>query len=384
MSKVKILVVEDEAIVAEDIASRLENKGYEVVDILATGEEAIAIAKNTQPHLILMDIILQGEIDGVEAAREIYSEIKIPVVYLTANADDKTINRAQITQPFGYILKPFKEKELFATIEIALSRHQVEVEAKKELLNARALQKEAESQNERKSQQLSMAFHEIRNPLCIIKTSSELLEDKDCPLTEEVKQKHLHFIQNATNKMQDILEDILTFGKLECDKFTTTPTPLELLAFCQQLVDTIQMTSGEKYTLNCISSHSQIQACLDDRLLWLILNNLLSNAIKYSPKGGIVSLNISATEELVSFQVSDRGIGISQEDLQNLFEPFQRAKNVGKIPGTGLGLAIVKRLVELQNGQILVDSELRKGTTFTVTLPLHSSFCSLEQELSPI
>jgi signal transduction histidine kinase len=169
------------------------------------------------------------------------------------------------------------------------------------------------------------------------------------------------------NKMQDILEDILTFGKLECDKFTTTPTSVELIAFCQQLVETIQMTSEEKYTLNYISSHSEIQACLDDRLLWLILNNLLSNAIEYSPKGGIVSLNISATEELVSFRVSDRGIGISQEDLQNLFEPFQRAKNVGKIPGTGLGLRLVRALTRQLQGQLKIDSDC--GTRFEILFP---------------
>jgi signal transduction histidine kinase len=384
MSKTKILVVEDEAIVAEDIASRLENMGYEIVDILATGEEAIAIAKNTQPDLVLMDIILQGKIDGVEAAREIRTHFKIPVVYLTANADDKTLNRAQITEPFGYILKPFKEKELFATIEIALSRHRAEINARQELIKAQASQKEAEWQSEQKSQQLSMAFHEIRNPLCIIKTSSEFLKNRDYPLTEELKQKYVHFIQNATDKMQQLLEDILTFGRLESDKFTSNPKPLELVGFCQQIVEALQMTSGEQYIINCISSYPAIQACLDERLLWLILNNLLSNAIKYSPKGGVVSLNISATDELVSFQVQDRGIGISQEDLQKLFEPFQRAKNVGKIPGTGLGLAIVQRLVELQKGQIQVESELRKGTTFTVTLPLHSLFCSLEEELLPI
>ncbi|MBT7350197.1 response regulator, partial [candidate division WWE3 bacterium] len=108
MSKAKILVVEDELISAKGIRSALKSLGYDVLDIVASGKEAIQKASGSQPDLILMDIKLDGEMDGIEAARQIKDRFNIPVVYLTAHADDATLERAKITDPFGYILKPFE------------------------------------------------------------------------------------------------------------------------------------------------------------------------------------------------------------------------------------------------------------------------------------
>lgn len=126
MSNSKILIVEDEAVVSLDISRRLEKMGYEVVGRVASGEEALAIAQETSPDLVLMDINLQGEMDGIETAEQIYEQAQIPVIYLTAYAGESTLQRAKQTKPYGYILKPFKERELRAAIEIALSRHQAE------------------------------------------------------------------------------------------------------------------------------------------------------------------------------------------------------------------------------------------------------------------
>lgn len=124
--KASILVVEDESIVAKDIRSRLKKMGYQVSGIASSGEEAIQKTVETNPDLVLMDIRLKGKMDGVEAAQEIHARFNIPVIYLTAYADEDTIERARITEPFGYILKPFKERELQTAIEITLSRHEME------------------------------------------------------------------------------------------------------------------------------------------------------------------------------------------------------------------------------------------------------------------
>jgi len=130
MSKASILVVEDEMIVAKDIQNRLTKLGYSVVKIIGNGEAAIREAAKSCPDLVLMDIKLKGEMDGVEAAKEIYTRFNIPIIYLTANADKTTLERAKITEPFGYIIKPFKERELSTTIEITLSKHQMETKLK--------------------------------------------------------------------------------------------------------------------------------------------------------------------------------------------------------------------------------------------------------------
>lgn len=126
MSKINILVVEDEGIVARDIQNMLIGLGYNVVDVLSTSEKAIQIASEKYPDLVLMDIMLEGDRSGVEAADYIYTNLNIPIVYLTAYADEITLQRAKKTEPFGYLLKPFEERELQTTIEIALYKFEME------------------------------------------------------------------------------------------------------------------------------------------------------------------------------------------------------------------------------------------------------------------
>jgi PAS domain S-box-containing protein len=123
----RILVVEDEAIVAMDISVRLRALGYEVVGPASTGADALELAEATRPDLVLMDIMLRGGMDGVEAAQRIREATGAPVVYLTAYADDSTLRRAKVAEPLGYLLKPFEERELRTTIETALYKHRTEV-----------------------------------------------------------------------------------------------------------------------------------------------------------------------------------------------------------------------------------------------------------------
>ncbi len=126
MSEPRILVVEDETIVAMGIEHHLEDLGYVVAGVASSGELALTLAQQIQPDLVLMDIQLQDEMDGIEAARQLHARFNIPVVYLTAHADQLTLDRAKITGPFGYITKPFQERDLHTTIEIALYKHQME------------------------------------------------------------------------------------------------------------------------------------------------------------------------------------------------------------------------------------------------------------------
>lgn len=121
-----LLVVEDEAIVAADLAEKLTQLGYQVLAITARGDEAVTLALTLKPDLVLMDIRLQGPIDGITAAEQIHSRSDVPIVFLTAHSDPRTLERAKITEPFGYILKPFEERELHTVVEIALHRHQTE------------------------------------------------------------------------------------------------------------------------------------------------------------------------------------------------------------------------------------------------------------------
>ena len=126
MAHTQILVVEDERIVAADIQKRLENRGYSVPVIVSSGVEAIRKAEETRPALVLMNMSLEGDIDGITAAGQIRARFDIPVIYLTAFSDKRTLQEAKVTEPYGYILKPFDEKELHTTIEMALYKHKSE------------------------------------------------------------------------------------------------------------------------------------------------------------------------------------------------------------------------------------------------------------------
>src|SRR5947207_3087351 len=128
MTNGRILVVEDESVVATDIEDSLRNLGYEIVATVQSGEEAMKEAEKGRPDLVLMDIRLKGSIDGVTAAAFVHESLHIPVVFLTAYADEKTLQRAKITEPYGYILKPFEEAELRAVLGVALHRHAMEKE----------------------------------------------------------------------------------------------------------------------------------------------------------------------------------------------------------------------------------------------------------------
>ena len=150
MTRATILVVEDERITAEDIKAGLKFAGYKVPVICSTGEDAVRQAARLEPDLILMDIKLKGEMDGIEAAAEIRKVQDIPVIYLTAYSDEKTVERAKLTEPSGFLVKgqgmlskPFEERELHAAIEITLYRHQMEKEH--DQISAAMLQKTSEA-----------------------------------------------------------------------------------------------------------------------------------------------------------------------------------------------------------------------------------------------
>jgi DNA-binding LytR/AlgR family response regulator len=132
MSKTNILIVEDESIVAKDIQHSLKKLGYTVVGICSTGEDAIKSADELKPDLVLMDIMLKGDMSGIDAAGQIREKNNIPVIYLTAYADESTLSKAKVSEPYGYIIKPFKEIDLHTSIEMAIYKHEKETDVKKE------------------------------------------------------------------------------------------------------------------------------------------------------------------------------------------------------------------------------------------------------------
>ena len=134
MNPKKILIVEDELIAAESLALDLKKLGYEVVGVVNSGEKAIAKTNEVQPHLILMDIMLKGNIDGICAAQTIQDRFDIPIIYLTAYADVNTLERAKSTGAYGYLVKPYKLQDISSTLAVALAKHQQDAKVKTNLV----------------------------------------------------------------------------------------------------------------------------------------------------------------------------------------------------------------------------------------------------------
>jgi signal transduction histidine kinase len=397
MQSAVILVVEDERLVARDIADILGQRGYVVPTICATAEAAIAAIQLSPPDLVLMDIRLAGDMDGVKAAQIIQAEFGLPVVYLTANADAPTLDRVHDSRPFGYVLKPFDELTLTTTIEIALSRHRAEREIRSALKTTETLTQQAQAQVEQKLQYFAMAAHELRNPLGVIQSVAELLSMPNLNLPADRRDRYLNRMQAATASMDDLLRSILTYSYSSAGKLDTHPKQLDLVTFCQEQIEMLQTSIGQhhqfRFTPEAIGSNANPTTAnpttgnnptctvwLDEQLLWHLLTNLLSNAIKYSPAPpdpiGQVDFHLTWNADRLWISVSDNGIGIPIDAEARLFEPFYRADNTGEIPGTGLGLALVKQCVERQGGTVglkrLPDRPMDdrpSGACFVIELP---------------
>jgi signal transduction histidine kinase len=363
---INILIVEDELLIAKNLSHKLEKLGYQIVAIVCSGADAIQRAVEMNPDLILMDIVIKGDIDGIETAAIINQELDIPIIYTTAYADDETLQRAENTGSYGYLLKPFKERELHATIKIALRKHQEAVNMRKQIAFAAA-------KDENESRFLSMVYHDLNTPLTTIQISAEMLEDCDYLGQQETINKTVERIKKAVTNMSVLLEDILMLSKADSGKTLLNLRSVNVIDLCNLTLDEFKPIASEKHLVTFRTQSKPFYASLDAKLLHHLLTNLLSNAIKYSPSGGNVSLELNCECQQVIFCVRDEGIGVTAADIGKLFHKFERGCNVGNIKGSGLGLCIVKHIVDLHGGTISVESTIGKGSVFTVVLPLYIS-----------
>ncbi len=216
----------------------------------------------------------------------------------------------------------------------------------------------------------SMVSHEFRTPLSVILGSVQLLIEADRQWSLERKQKNLSRIQSSAKLMTRLLTDILTLTRAEAGKLECNPEPLDVEAFCLNLVDEIELATQSQHPIEFISQGQSSLPKLDEKLLYSILSNLLANAAKYSPSGQPILLTLSTHPDCIEFQVMDQGIGIAPEEQANIYQLFYRGKNTGAIAGTGLGLTIVQKCVELHHGEIFLESSVDKGSIFTVRLPI--------------
>lgn len=231
-----------------------------------------------------------------------------------------------------------------------------------------ALEKEKEL-NELKSRFVSMASHEFRTPLSTILSSAYLVSQYTSTDDQPRRDKHLQRIISSVNLLTDILNDFLSVGKIEEGKISVRFSMTNIPHLVNEMLGEIRpiVKNGQQLLYKHTGKE---EAVMDMTLLKHIIINLVSNAIKFSPENGNINITTTIDGNTLTLSVKDEGIGISKEDMVHLFERFYRGTNAIHIQGTGLGLNIVSKYAELMNGNITCDSELNKGTRFTIVFDL--------------
>lgn len=352
MSAPKILVVEDEVITSEVIAEQLGQLGYRVTNTVASGTAAFdSIAKNL-PDLVLMDIMLKkGDIDGVNAAARIWEQFKIPVVYLTAHSDEATLDRAKVTEAFGYIVKPFTERDLRIAIEMALNKHQmqqfVEDVMTRDIIEHKQVEAQIKASLEEKEVLLKEIHHRVSNNFQMI---SSLLNLQSNYIQNQQEQEIFKVSQTRIESMALIHEKLYESNNAE---------QIDFAKYIRELVDSLISAYQDNLKHIAIKINAD-EVFLDVNLAipcGLIINELVLNSFKYAFPPGMsgeiyIDFRLNQQNEL-SLIVRDNGIGLPQNfDCKNT---------------TSLGLQLVNELVEQLQGTIEIDTS--RGVEFKITFP---------------
>ena len=258
-----------------------------------------------------------------------------------------------------------RDGEIIRTVGIA---EDITLRKKAEQDIQNALIKEREL-NELKSRFISMVSHEFRTPLGLILSSAELLEKYGGNWDNEKKAEHLDRIKKSVINLTGLVEDVLIENEKDAGRIKPVPANCDLILLMNEMIKESSATLENHLSIIFNPPVENLIIISDEKLLRQILLNLFSNAVKYTPADKEINIEVSVMKDKIVIEVRDEGIGIPQNDLNNIFEPFARGTNVGKTKGSGLGLSIAKHAIELLKGKIKVDSKINEGTVFSVTLP---------------
>ena len=370
-SGARILVVEDDGVLALNLADTLDELGYTVAGTATRGEEAIDLARRLHPQLILMDVGLAGQIDGIAAAEAIRDEHDVPVVFLTSHADEDTLQRATHADPSAYLVKPFKAPDLRCVIEIALHKHAIDLRLRENerwlelTLQQRTAALEA-ANSELEAFNYSVA-HDLRAPLRGIDSFSQLLIDKHSQQLDEEGLAYLDRVRGAAARMSQLIDALLTLAQV--GRGELQPIELDFSYLVQAVASEIAAANSERSVRVAVAPG--MRAYGDPRLVRIVVGNLLENAWKFTGRRKRPAIEVGPVQNTTqpTYYVRDNGAGFDPAYASRLFAAFQRLHADREFPGTGIGLAIVHRVITRHGGSVWADSRPDHGATFYFTLP---------------
>ncbi len=365
-----VLIVDDTKENLQVLGNILRENKYKIV-LANNGSEALAIVAKRLPDLILLDIMMP-DMDGFEVCSRLKADertMHIPVIFLTAKTETEDIVRGFKLGGIDYITKPFKHEELLIRVKthVALKKARdliVEQNEKLELLN------------KEKNNFLSIAAHDLKNPITAIKGFSKIIEDENTTLSQEELIDFSKEIRVTAESMFQIVVDLLDINAIEEGKINFSIEPFNIDDFIKSKIDNYKLRAAEKsITINFINNTGNSIVNADSNKVGQVFENLLSNALKFSPFNKNIwikseKITLGDGREFIEISVKDEGPGLTEDDKSKLFGKFAKlsARPTNEESSTGLGLSIVKRLAEAMGGATRCESTYGEGAAFIFTV----------------
>ncbi|MFO7843692.1 MAG: response regulator [Bacteroidales bacterium] len=371
MDKLNVLVVDDEPGIRSGVSRILNNfsvsypfmdsdYGFNVVET-STGEEAIEIIENQDIEIVLLDNKLPG-IQGTDVLEHINKyKPEILVMMITSYASLELAVKATNQGAYDFIPKPFTPQELKSALE-NVSKH-IFLRGM-----TRKLNKEGK---EIRYQFLSVLSHELKAPLNAIEGYLKIMQERQAGDKIDDYDQMIDRSLHRINGMRNLIMDLLDLTKIKLEKKTDKFQQVKVSEIAQNAIEAINPYAIQK-DVQIFLHDKDVEINIDPGDLEIIFNNLISNAVKYNKNNGRVDVFIDRKDNLLIIKIKDTGIGLSEDEIKNLFEEFFRVKNeqTKHITGSGLGLPIVRKVLDIYNGDIQVESKVDEGTAFSVTIPV--------------
>jgi len=357
----KILVIDDEEIVRESCVRILQGQDYRV-KTADNGDMGLSTLKEFQPDLVLVDLKMPG-MSGFEVLEEIFAyDATIVTIVITGFATVSSAIEAMKKGTFDFIPKPFQPDELRLVVHRGLQRRNL-------VLETIALRNEKEMLREHFA---AIVSHELKSPLGAVQQNLYVLaDDLEEKLTEDQKEK----LQRLQNRIQDLVKLINTWLRVisvDINKIKEQFEIISIIPILEQSVETVENQAIRKDITITTDIQGELGPIAGDKgSLTEAIVNLLTNSVKYSQIGGEIKVTASQANNQILIAVTDNGVGIAEEDINFIFADFYRGENLPEGErSSGVGLTITKNIIEAHDGTIDVKSEIGKGSTFTIHLPL--------------
>ena len=369
--KGKILIADDESDFVEMLAYNLRKKEYQILTAY-NGFEAWEKIESEKPDLLILDLMMP-DLDGWELCRMIRrnegEEIRgIGILMLTARAMPEDRVYGLEIGADDYLTKPFSLNELILRVEKLLERKRAMGQLKEEMDSLH-------SSIRNKEKDLKRVVHDLKNPLLSMGASAKRMLRRN---QNEEEVEILKNIYDSSLRLTRWIDDTLFSSDHLSEEKKWEMKEIEIQPMVQQMIDLLKEASRDKnIEIHFEASPSIPLVYCQEQLLSRAIENLLSNALKFTPRGGKVDVAVTPytgrnNGGVIEISIKDTGIGILEEDIERIFEPFYRGRNSLSETGAGLGLSFVKEVVNLHGGRILVQSEPRKGSIFSVLLPIRA------------